>query len=67
LLFKYTTNECSYVVESKINELPAEGEIEINFVARINGGRGRIPKGKTVDIKDLEVLVDFETAQKLMS
>jgi len=65
MLFNYTKNDISYVVSAEVSDIPEDGDIEIHFLARVNGGRGRMPRDRVVDVGDLQVLVDFETAKKL--
>jgi len=68
MFYKYTTKECEYIVtivgDSLLN---AEDPVEVCFVARVNGGRGRMPTTRFVPANTLELLVDYETARRLIS
>jgi hypothetical protein len=63
--FIYSNKEIDYIVSIEAEDLPEEGEIEVTFVARVNGGRGRMPKTKVIDVKKLVPLIDFNVVKNL--
>lgn len=69
--FIYRNNQIDYIVkpisEQGLEEAPKGGNLVlIEFVARVDGGKGRMPKNKWVGPDSLQALVDFETAKKLL-
>ena len=64
--YRYQLGEQEYVVRPLNDILEGDSKVEVEFIVRINGGKGRMPKTKEVSIESLEPLVDFETAKKLI-
>jgi len=69
--YRYRSGGQEYVVRlvdypPSVAGLATAVRVEVEFVARINGGRGRMPKTKEVLVSELEPLVDFEAARKLV-
>jgi len=64
MLFSYQTEGCEYIVKG---EQPNEEdtELEVSFVARVNGGRGRLPHAKKVAIASLQTLVSTDVIKTL--
>jgi len=54
-LYLYKIKNIEYVVIA-INEY--EEGVEIHFVGRVDGGKGRIPKNRIVDKTELTSLID---------
>ena len=70
--YRYQTGGCEYIVQLTDDEVRAPGPdgleetVLVEFVARVNGGRGRMPNPRKVALGSLEPLVDYETARKLV-
>lgn len=66
--FIYRNNQTDYIVRPVSGEDQPEEDhlVLIEFIARVDGGKGRMPKNKWVELNSLQALVDFETAKKLL-
>lgn len=61
----YKTSACTYIVEPEKSVSPDDKVVKVSFIARVNGGKGRLPNPKEVDVKDLTALINVKTIENL--
>lgn len=64
MLYMYKLKNNEYIVKI-INE--AQEVADIEFIKRVNGGKGRLPKNKLVLKEDLTLLVNMDIVKELAS
>ena len=63
MIYSYLFKDKEYIVKV-VEDLGESANIQ--FIGRVNGGKGRLPSIRKVDKDSLTLLVDIKTAQKLL-